>query len=293
MGEKKSTMIPRKSPPKESEERSDVLASAGLGRQWLLLAVVLTLSGWLVISLRGGGSSFNSWLFLDLGLSDHSAKWIERVLLLTALVMAVLPMAAPGKRQWLYFLLPAFLLLLAESLFTAQIGGVDYANWAPSAYALRYATPLALMMFLFHSPFGEAQAGSLLRIALALVFLTHGAEAFLLNPRFIDLLINSAANLGDWRVPESEVKSVLRWIGVMDMTLALTLVLRPFRALLGWMAVWGLITALARLTANGWGAYPEFLLRTTHFVVPFVLLRYRQSVGSTTRERETEVPEAS
>ena len=41
---------------------------------------------------------------------------------------------------------------------------------------------------------------------------------------------------------------------------------------------WGLITALSRLTANGWGAYPELLLRTTHFVVPFVLLKYRKTI---------------
>lgn len=278
MGEDKSTMITGTRLLRNNREGNEVLESTGYGRLLLLLAVGMTLSGMIVISLRGGGSSWNSWMFLDLGLSDHSAKWIERALLFLSLAMALLPIAAPGKNRWLLFLVPAFLFLLAESFFTARMGGTGYANWAPSAYALRYATPLALMMFLFRSPFGEAQAGSLLRIALGLVFLTHGAEAFLHYPRFIDLIINSAANLGGWRIPESEAKSLLTWIGVMDMTLALAVVFRPFRALLWWMAAWGLITALSRLTANGWGAYPELLLRTTHFVVPFVLLKYRKTI---------------
>ena len=74
---------------------------------------------------------------------------------------------------------------------------------------------------------------------------------------------------------EPAAKTILSWIGVMDMTLAIGVVIRPFRTILWWMAVWGLITALGPLTANGWGAYPELLLRTTHFVVPFVLLKFR------------------
>jgi hypothetical protein len=268
-------MIPRMQPSTRKSENSCDLAAAGPGRLLLLLAVVMTLSGMLAISLRGGGSSFNSWLFLDLGLSDRSAKGMERFVLLLSMAMTAVPIWLPEKRKCLFFLVPAFLFLLAESFLTARMGGMGYANWAPSAYALRYATPLALMMFLFQAPFGGAQAGSLLRIALALVFLTHGAEAFLHHPRFVDLIINSASNLLGWRIEEAAAKTILSWIGVMDMTLAIAVVIRPFRTLLWWMAVWGLITALARLTANGWGAYPELLLRTTHFVVPFVLLKFR------------------
>ena len=173
-------------------------------------------------------------------------------------------------------MLPAFVLLLSEACLVAKMGGVGHAEWAPAAHALRYGTPLALALLAFGQPVGEEQATMLLRVSLAFVFFTHGAEALLHYPRFIDLIIGSTENLAGWRITESQARSFLTVIGTMDVALGLMILLRPSPVLLAWMAIWGLVTALSRVTSLGWDSYRDVLIRATHFIVPFVLLWCRR-----------------
>ena len=40
------------------------------------------------------------------------------------------------------------------------------------------------------------------------------------------------------------------------------------------MALWGIITACSRITANGWEAYPEALIRAANGGLPLAILLY-------------------
>lgn len=240
------------------------------------VAVVITIIGVLVTVLRGGGSGWNAWLFLDQGLSHRAAYQTELTLVLATLVFSV---AGLILRQWRWatcFMIPAFAFLLTESCLIAKMGGVGHAEWAPAAHALRYGTPLALALLAMKEPFGEAQVMMLLRVSLAFVFVTHGAEALMHYPRFIDLIIGSAENRLGWRITEAEAKNALTVIGIVDVITGVAILVRAFPALLWWMAVWGLVTAFSRMTSLGWDAYRDVLMRVTHFVVPFVLVWYRR-----------------
>lgn len=241
-------------------------------------AVVVTLIGVLVTTLRGGGSGWNAWLFLDQGLSHRSAHQIELILVLVTMVFSV---AGLLLRQWRWgtcLMFPAFAFLLTEACLIAKTGGVGHAEWAPAAHALRYGTPLALVLLAMKEPFGEAQVILLLRVSLAFVFVTHGAEALMHYPRFIDLIIGSGGNLLGWRVTESQATSLLTVIGWVDVVVGIAILIRPLPALLWWMAIWGLVTALSRMTSLGWDAYRDVLIRATHFVVPFVLVWSRRKI---------------
>lgn len=248
------------------------LSPNGGARLWLALAVVATLAGSLVTVLRGGGSGWNAWLFLDRGLAHRAAYETELTLILVALAPALAGLFFRRLRWGGCLFLPSSAFLLAEALLTAKMGGVGHAEWAPAAHALRYVTPLALALLAIREPLGTAQATMLLRVALAFVFVTHGAEALLHFPRFIDLIIASAENQAGWRISESQAKTLLSAIGLADLVAGVLILVRPWPALLWWMAAWGLITALSRMTSLGWDAYRDVLLRATHFLIPFVLV---------------------
>lgn len=264
------------SAPLHSSTLSVDLSPRSQARLILSITVAATLAGALVTVLRGGGSGWNAWLFLDRGFSHRAAWQTELVLVLVALLFSF---AGLFLRKWRWgtcLMIPAFIFLLTESFLIAKMGGVGHAEWAPAAHALRYGTPLALALLVMKEPFGEAQAMMLLRVSLAFVFVTHGAEALLHYPRFIDLIIGTGENLLGCRITESQAKSMLTIIGVVDVLTGVAILIRPYPALLWWMAIWGLVTALSRMTSLGWDAYRDVLTRATHFVVPFVLVWYRR-----------------
>lgn len=241
----------------------------------LALAVVATLAGTLVTVWRGGSSGWNSWLFLERNFSHAAAFRTELVIVAAALACSLAALFPKGTRAGGGLMLPAFAFLLGEALLTARMGGVGHAEWAPAAHALRYATPLALVLLATRAPVGGAQAAVLLRVALAFVFFTHGVEALLHYARFIDLVIGSAENLCGWRVTETQAKELLSLIGAVDIASAVLVLVRPAPALLWWMAAWGLVTALSRVTGLGWDASRDVLVRATHFLVPLVLALHR------------------
>lgn len=251
---------------------SDLPSARGF-RTLLAGAVAVTLAGAVATALRGGGSGWNAWLFLDLGFSHAAAFRTELALAALTLAFALAGLLLRHRRRAGWLALPAFAFLLAESCLVAKMGGTGHAEWAPAAHALRYGTPLALVLV---AAFGEARIDGLLRLCLALVFVTHGAEALLHFPRFIDLIIGSAENLLGWRVTETQAKSALTAIGIADLVAGGLVLVRPHPALLWWMAFWGLVTALSRMTCLGWEAYREVLLRATHVLVPVVLVLWRR-----------------
>lgn len=274
-----TTASPRGLPaatPAASPARPAWDSPAGL----LGLAVLATAIGTAVTTFRGDGTALNAYLFMDLGVPHVTAGRIERgaVALMLATTLGALVFF-----RWPWFL-PAAGYVLAEAVARWHMQGQAYSTWAPLTHSARYTAPVVLALWLVAArlPAGPAArwqaAGAwLLRCSLAAVFVTHGLEALQAHPDFVDLILSSALNLGAGRITESTATNVLEWIGVADFAVAGALMLRPHPAVLAWAAWWAALTALSRLTANGWGAYPDLLLRAAYFLGPLALWRQQRS----------------
>ncbi|WP_164101289.1 hypothetical protein [Candidatus Laterigemmans baculatus] len=245
-----------------------------------------TMLGQTFAVFRGDGISINAWLFLDLGLSHAAAAQLERITLVAVSVLAWVALAWP---RW-FLLAPAALYLLLESLAGSIVRGYAFSEWTLAAHALRYLTPVALILLAAAtrrpraSSWARVSGTWLLRLGLTSVFLAHGYEAFERHPAFIDLIITSSQNLLGIRIEESQAGAVLRIIAVVDFAVALLLLVRPWRPILFWMLFWGLVTACSRMTSYGWGAYTDVLLRTTHFAIPLALLWMTRNSASRTKD---------
>lgn len=236
-------------------------------------AVAATALGMTVAAFRGDGTALNAFLFTDLGFSHSEAAQCERGAVSVTWVFSI---AALVWRRW-PLLLPAAFYFFAEALARTHVQGEAYSDWALLTHAARYVTPLTMALLLLGTNRDRLRRWSAaggrwaLRIALAAVFASHGFEALRANPAFVDFIISTAANLFQSRITETNARSVLELIGVMDVVVAGAFLLRLHPALLGWAALWGAVTALSRVTANGWGAYPDVLVRASYFLGPVAL----------------------
>jgi len=271
-----------------SELRRDWRLDPRLVR-WLLGATtVATCAGMAAAAFRGDGTSINAFLFLEVELTHGEAARLERFALVGLLLLALAAAFRPG---W-PLLVPVAAYILAEAVAGWHQRGSAFSEWAVSAHAARYLTPLALILLAGGAVAdGAGGAGNrwrpiaaewVLRVGLATVFVVHGLEAFWLHPGFVDLIIGSGYNLAGMRISEATAALQLRVIGIVDLGVAAAILLRVPRWMLWWAAAWGAITALSRLTAFGWGAYPELLVRTSHILGPVavVLLVRLRAAGS-------------
>jgi hypothetical protein len=254
--------------------------------RWLLgAAIAATAIGMTAATFRGDGTAINAFLFLTGELSHVAAARVERTAMSLVLLLSF---AALFRPHWA-LLLPVGGYALAEALARWHELGYAFSEWAVSAQAPRYLTPLALVLLLAgvrrEGGIGASlRAGGIwiLRVAIAVVFAVHGLEALKAHPGFIDFIISSGANVLGMRISEGGALHALEIIGVIDMAVALAILVRPHPAVLWWAAFWGLVTALSRVTANGIGGYPDVLVRSTHVLVPvalWLLLRPVRAAG--------------
>jgi hypothetical protein len=236
-------------------------------------AVVATALGMTAATFRGDGTAINAYLFLTGELSHGAAARIERIAMSIVLALSLAALIRPHCA----LLLPVSGYMLAEALARRHELGYVFSEWALTAQAPRYLTPLAIVFLI--AGFRRAElfswcrigGAAILRVALALVFAVHGLEALKAHPEFVDLVISSAANLFGVRVSERTVTLALDVIGILDLAVAAGILFRPHPAVLWWAAFWGALTALSRVTAYGLGAYPEVLVRMTHALAPVAL----------------------
>lgn len=243
-------------------------------RSLLGAAVVATTLGMTAATFRGDGTAINAFLFLTGELSHVAAARVERTAMILVLLLSI---AALFRPHWA-LLLPVGGYALAEALARWHELGYAFSEWAISAQAPRYLTPLALALLVVGfrregdtSSMFRIAATWILRIALAVVFAVHGLEALKAHPGFIDYIISSSTNMLGARISEGNAIRALEIIGVLDLAVAAAILLRPLPGVLWWAAFWGLVTALARVTANGIGGYPDVLVRGTHVLVPLAL----------------------
>lgn len=218
--------------------------------------------------------------------------WRESTALLVQQVAGWFVLLAGGLLLWrphavLLVPLVVLQLLITIAMWRIADGYPLQAVWLPPQLLTlfpfvtqigRIAAPLGLLLICrWESGAGAGQrridrAMQMLRYAVAMVFLAHGIEAWQLNPKFVDLIINSAQRVAGWNISESAAEVCLASIGGIDMMIAIACVGVRSRTVMWWMAFWGFATALSRLVANGWQmSWHETFARTPHFGIPLAV----------------------
>jgi hypothetical protein len=167
---------------------------------------------------------------------------------------------------------------------------------------VRFAAPLALLLFTaFPGNDQESKIVWVLRWGVGGTFVGHGLCALWLHPSFIDLIVGTMNSfLGDpiltavSREALSEALAVsasrqafaeaaLPIIAIQDFILVGLLLLpkRRIKKIALWMAIWGLVTALSRMTTYGWDFWHDLALRICNGGIPLFLWLYWKSQDST------------
>lgn len=142
--------------------------------------------------------------------------------------------------------------------------------------AVRLATPVTLIIFLRLKNLNVKNylfdAGLIiLLLATSTTFAVHGYKAIELYGTFLDYLLLSQP-LGFPLVTNQQTAETLLWvIGWIDIGLAVALVALRWQGVALYMAAWGLLTAISRVTASGLEAWPEVLIRAANAGAPLTL----------------------
>jgi hypothetical protein len=117
-----------------------------------------------------------------------------------------------------------------------------------------------------HAVGGPPAAEWVLRIATALEFVGHGMLAWQVNQAWLPFfaVVGIGPALG---------ARIMPLIGTVDLTLALLVLIHPFRLLLIWMSVWTFWTALLRPLSGG--LVLDFIERGANVGAPLALLCLR------------------
>ncbi len=162
---------------------------------------------------------------------------------------------------------------------TQMVRGGAFVEYALGEHAVRFAVPCALGLLLMTPSVAPGCSLSKLAIrvlvlATAATSLVHGYKAWCLYGQFLDLILLSSVNWTPWPLSQRSAELVLQSIGVLDVVAALLLLGTRWRSVAIYMAAWGFITACSRLTAMGWEAWPETLVRTANWGAPLALVLY-------------------
>ncbi len=235
---------------------------AGLAAaDWLLrAAVAVSCCGAAAVALSGY-SPINTLLFIHWGAAESTAGFVDHAAAWTLIVLGFAALIRPHPAV----VLPVSGWLLAWAAASTVSAGSIYEAVAIPAHATRYIAPFALALLYLGRTGGIEWP---LRLAAAATFITHGVEALLLNPTFIDYLIVAGEKLAGLAVTEQQASMMLVAIGIVDIAVGIALVTGRWRSIAAWMALWGLVTAFARIVHGGWGAWPETAIRAANFAVP-------------------------
>ena len=233
-------------------------------------------------------------LLFDIGVAESYALSVDNTGTWCYLIAAIIVLVAgigrgfckypAGRRIASAALLFCILWELLIVLATLHRGGLFMVRWTPATHALRFATPLALLVILNSYISSEGHISSerivpagilqILRVAIAATFVGHGVQAIFLDPQYVTLLVASMSNLVGWSMSQLLAERTLCCIGVIDLLLASLILTARWRWIAIYMAAWGGFTALSRMTAGGWTMWPEVVLRASHFAGPLVVLAY-------------------
>jgi hypothetical protein len=172
----------------------------------------------------------------------------------------------------------------------------------PIGHAVRFAAPVALLLFIaFPGREQESKIEWVLRWGVAGTFIGHGLCALWMKPSFIDLIVGTLnLFLGDPILTAGSLEALeeafavaasrqafaelaLPIIAIQDFILVALLVLprKRIKTIALWMAVWGFVTAVSRMTTYGWDHWHDLALRICNGGIPLFLWVYWKSQDST------------
>jgi hypothetical protein len=102
-----------------------------------------------------------------------------------------------------------------------------------------------------------------LRIAVAGEFAGHGAFALGVKESWIPFITLFGFS-------EEAARQIMPWVGVLDISLAASILVRPLQGAVAWMAFWGFFTALLRPLSGM--SILEFVERGANWGAPLALL---------------------
>ena len=198
-------------------------------------------------------------------------------------------------------LLAGWFFLLAIFSWLVNPGNPFHAT-DPAGHAVRYAVPLALILFIaFPGREEESKITWILRWGVAGTFVGHGLCALWMKPSFVDLIVGTMNSFfGDPVLTAGSLEALeealsvaasrqafaeaaLPIIAIQDFILVGLLLLpnRKMKKIALWMAVWGIVTAMSRMTALGWDHWHDLALRICNGGIPLFLWAYWKSLDST------------
>lgn len=152
-------------------------------------------------------------------------------------------------------------------------GGSPFTDYAFFANAMRLVAPLALIIYSIKYDFCKKRIlFYLIAIGICFTFISHGFEAILAHPWFVDMTIVLAKNTLNWAMSESIAEKLLLVVGVVDILSALTLIIFRSKIAAIWLSIWGFFTCFLRLANYGMGGLPDFIIRLPHGILPIVAL---------------------
>lgn len=212
--------------------------------------------------------------------NDYTMSWLNRgtgfFWLLCALVAAFIHL----KKAWMAWVLylGSFSLFFLSILFSLD----KFMLWGEFfEYTLQVGMPLWLVYVAFKGQYGQGFLWTVY-IALAITFFAHGLYAYGIYPQpgpWVQWCMNM------FLIPDdNSAKFFLKIMGVLDF-IAAFFILLPIvwlrNAALWYCVIWGLMTALARLTSNFYWDFPiqslhqwghEVLYRLPHAGIPLLAL---------------------
>lgn len=103
----------------------------------------------------------------------------------------------------------------------------------------------------------------LLRIGVFATFVGHGTIAFMGNPKWLPYL----AVVGFYG---ETAMTIMKFIGALDILLAISLLIKPLKPVLYWCTFWAFATAMMRPLSGE--HILQFIERGANWTVPLVLL---------------------
>ncbi|OEK08445.1 hypothetical protein A8C32_03070 [Flavivirga aquatica] len=182
------------------------------------------------------------------------------------------------KRKWVgkIFVTSSFLLMLLALLYYKE-------KFFHLGQLLEYTTQITTPILLYLLVYTKSTDKQLLyfsKTAVALTFICHGLYAIGYYPQpgnFVDMVIRSLF------LPEPSARIFLKVVGFIDVIIGIAIFIPViWRSCIWYALIWGLLTAIARVTANFYVDFPwqnlnqwipEMLYRMPHGLIPlFVLL---------------------
>jgi len=110
-----------------------------------------------------------------------------------------------------------------------------------------------------------------LRLAIAMCFIGHGAFGIITKP----IWVNYFAVFG---IGKYWAYNLMPVVGTLDISLGILVLIKPYRIIVLWLVIWGLITAALRPLSGE--PFAELIERAGNFGAPLALLILSGGIGS-------------